>query len=215
LDESIQLFGCKPELDTLNPISYQEYKRHKIVVGNKGISLSEKINNRIVYDRLHINKGDLKKRIKIIASWDVKPIKLPDENVDTRMPLIELRDLAETKGWDFSETTKLNGLEFIKELRQVGLDGEISFWGRPRKYDFEDLNLDEPLHKIDSEHWKYFKISGLIHTIKEDIGSEENKYVKSHSFDRDKGREGFIDLHIERESSIAWLEKLTNKYNRD
>jgi len=155
----------------------------------------------------------------IIYKW---PKKTPPDNVldetkygnvhtDKRIPLIELRDLAEKNGWDFSNMPKLNALEFAKELRQAGLDGRIIFWGRPRKYSDEKLNLNEPLHEIDSEHWKGFTISGLIHVREEDIGTEENNYVQScNSFSSKKER--FIDLYVNKKTSISWLRKITNEY---
>lgn len=71
-EKGIQLFGCKPQLDILDPISYREYKSYYLIVDDGGAALVDKFkHNFVIYDRLHVRKRDLKKQIEFIASWDM------------------------------------------------------------------------------------------------------------------------------------------------
>lgn len=130
-----------------------------------------------------------------------------------RIPLLQLRDLAESKGWDFSKMPKMNGREFVKELRQGGLDGKLTFFGRPKKYTVEELNMNEPLNEIASNHWKDYSINGLLHMSSDYEGKEENKNVESYRMEVMSSQEGrYIDLHVLEDKALSWLIEITNRY---
>jgi len=70
VDETgVSIFGCKPQLDILTIIPRQEVYRHYLVVNENEASLQDRDTNRAKYDRLHIRKSDMKKRIKEISTW--------------------------------------------------------------------------------------------------------------------------------------------------
>lgn len=121
LDESIQLFAYKPNLDTLNPISYQEYKRHKVVVSNEGVSLSEKLNDRIVYDRLHIRKSDLKKKIKFIASWE-----MPKGDNDDQEEQVLAPNITMDKAIDYVPMSEVARMAYEKHRTEDGYESAIA-----------------------------------------------------------------------------------------
>jgi hypothetical protein len=135
-----------------------------------------------------------------------------NKNGALRIPLLKLRDIAETKGWDFENMPKLNAMEFMKELRQAGLDGSLMFFGRHKKYDVEKLNLKEPLQEIERSHWKDYSITGLIHPQPGHRDLEENMYVESYIMDASVKGGRFMDLHVDKPTALKWLKKITKQY---
>ncbi len=131
------------------------------------------------------------------------------------IPLLTLRDMAEKKGWDFNGMPKLNFQEFVQQLRQAGLNGSLTFFGKPKKFDSASLNMNEPLHHIKSDHWGSHSITGLIHTSPEYIGTEENKYVESYVLEALSIKSsGFVDLHVRKKEGVSWLKKVTKQYKK-
>jgi len=70
VDETgVSIFGCKPQLGYLTMIPRQEIYRHYLVVNENEALLQDRDTKRVKYDRLHIRKSDMKKRIKEISTW--------------------------------------------------------------------------------------------------------------------------------------------------
>ena len=70
VDETgVAIFGCKPQLDILTEIPRQKVYSHHLVVNEKEALLQDMDSDRTKYDRLHIRKSDMEKRIKEISTW--------------------------------------------------------------------------------------------------------------------------------------------------
>jgi len=69
IDETgVYIFGCKPQLDILNEIPRQEVYRYHLVVNENEALLQDGISKNVKYDRLHVRKSEMKKRIKEIST---------------------------------------------------------------------------------------------------------------------------------------------------
>jgi hypothetical protein len=68
----VHIYGCKPHLDILSEIPRREYFCNKLIVDKDRAFLQEKYGtNAVIYDRLHIKRGEMKARIKEILTWDI------------------------------------------------------------------------------------------------------------------------------------------------
>lgn len=132
--------------------------------------------------------------------------------VNERVSFIWLMSEISKRGRDFED--KSSGiLSIANELRQAGLDGRMTFWGRPNRFEMEKLVREEPLNKIPSDHWKDFRIhwpaafeldfskSGRV------VGIESDNFpvgTYSLSASNEKSRR-YMDLHMDRLEALAWL----------
>lgn len=123
-----------------------------------------------------------------------------------RMPLLQLRDLAAYPGWESLHSRFYTVLDFRAGLQDAGRHGKLKFWGRGDKRGFPHSGTREPLRKIPKEHWSNFDIDilGLVLSV-------ENMNVSTYAKDAG-GTLGYVDLHLERDTAMEWLESEVNKY---
>ncbi len=127
-----------------------------------------------------------------------------EDVLDTRIPLIELRDEATGKGWDLSGKNELV-LEFCLALQQAGLDGEIQFYGRKKVSDnFESHNRQQPLDLIPTDHWRKFQIEPIRFMI------NDNFAFRTYVFPSLKS-DGYVDLHVNTKQAMKWLATTAEK----
>lgn len=119
----------------------------------------------------------------------------------SRIPLLEFIELAENDGWDISGRDNLQILDLLDGLNQAGGDGDIRFWGRLNRNQFDSLARAERLIPIDVKHWVDFQIepSAAI------TGSENFKTLTYDPRQTANRTAGYIDLHLEREAAKTWL----------
>ena len=133
----------------------------------------------------------------VIPGW-IKP-------TPKRMALIELLAIAQKKGLDF---TTMEFREFIRSLRQAGVDGEIKFFGKPKHgAGFEMLVDGEPLRAIDAVAWQRFKLdqAGVI----DGNGrlSTDNRRMETYDMSDIYSTDGYVDVHVDRRQALRWLAK--------
>lgn len=126
-----------------------------------------------------------------------------------RISLLEVLSIAETRfGWDFSGQHSLDILDFLYGLHQAGVDGDIRFYGKPNRNNFESLTRNERMVEIDRTHWREYELeiwsarnandNFLICTL--------NKRV------REWKQGGFADIHADRSQALAWIAADANEY---
>jgi hypothetical protein len=120
-------------------------------------------------------------------------------HVPEYMPVLDLKEPGEKQGWNFGD---LDVLDIGKIMRQSGLDGTLTIWGRPGS-DAHEV-LWGPLIKIPQEHWATFDVYSLA------IQSGENRYIVSTNT-RNPGERGYFDLHVDREPALWWLKHVAWK----
>lgn len=188
------LYGTKPPSKKAIEISKEVFPSHHFYDGVTRLALHG--GNDIGYHDLAVMRDELETAIKCIKSWDEnESVHLTD--VDTRISLIELRDEAIKKGWDFGDKS-LHGLDFALALSQAGLDSEIKFFGRENKHMFEGLNRQELLHQIDADHWQKFKVEPIGF-----LQSDDN--FKVHTYIPGMADKGYSDIHVIKKEAMAWL----------
>jgi hypothetical protein len=123
-----------------------------------------------------------------------------------RMALLDLRDLAAKRGWDFHSGESLHILDFVDGLQQAGLDQSLRFWGRRNLHGVVSLTEAQPLEEIQPDHWADFKIdaTSLLHT-------EGNIHAQSNDM-RGVNRERYMDLHVDGPTARRWLRREANQY---
>src|SRR5262249_20425048 len=109
-----------------------------------------------------------------------------------RIPCTELLRIANAAGWDFSSSTSLQLLDLQSAMRQGGLDGFLTIWGRMKKWDVDELMRDEVLQKIPASHWA----DNFVHLFAAQEGDNFNVY--SWKMEKAIAYKGYIDLHVER-----------------
>ncbi|MEE8058618.1 MAG: hypothetical protein V3T17_12385 [Pseudomonadales bacterium] len=144
---------------------------------------------------------------------NTKTILKVDYSNEYRIPLIKLFAEAEKDDFKFKDTD-YPVLKFANALRQAGLDGKLTFWGRPKRYKTDESIKREPLNEIPKEHWKDFEIDWIAaFDIKpptdapQHIG-KENFYLGTHTFRADKENEiAYMDLNVNATQSRLWMHK--------
>lgn len=118
-----------------------------------------------------------------------------------RMPLLELRDKAAQRGWDFEGAQSLHILDFTDALRQGAVDGILKIWGRTDQRLSEPLMKNEPLREIPQAYWNSHDVDAASLAQ-----NEGNFIVRSHNI-RDTRDDRFVDLHVARKEALRWLRK--------
>ncbi|AIK95658.1 hypothetical protein [Candidatus Odyssella acanthamoebae] len=110
-----------------------------------------------------------------------------------RVPIKDFLAKAKQLGWNL-ET--INILPLLSAIRQYGLDGGLSMWGKPYKGTGQ-LEYD-PVVSISSEDWKYLCIDAIsLYNINNDatiICSADYSKIK------------YQDIYIE-SKALSWLKK--------
>ncbi|MHB1218965.1 MAG: hypothetical protein ACYC1L_12285 [Alphaproteobacteria bacterium] len=120
--------------------------------------------------------------------------------VETRRPLIELRDEASKRGWDFVSHTSLHILDFTDAMGQTALDGILRLWGRPDRNDFMSLTKTERLQEILPDHFKDGEIDAISLHAATDNFDVQTRNVRN-------GTKGFRDIHFSTENlKTFWVE---------
>ena len=148
----------------------------------------------------------------LVARHAARPLVATPLNVvaptpNLRMPLIELVSEAKRRGLD---TTDSRFLEFFRRMRQAALDGDMTFFGRPKhRAGFDELTRIEPLHMIPTDHWREFEIapmSVLTGDKRESVVESDNSQTYSYVMG-DVGKSGgFADIHVERAQAMRWVD---------
>lgn len=131
-----------------------------------------------------------------------------------RISLLELKNMAIGQGWR-ADNDSLEMKDLADGLRQAFLDGEIKVWGRPYRNMFDTLNRKEPLFKIEMEHWREFSLEFCLHLETND-NFEFKTFSHSHYqhsvYPVPDGYYPYADLHLDRESALAWLSSSAKKF---
>jgi hypothetical protein len=123
---------------------------------------------------------------------------MPAPSLD-RISMAQLLKMAADMGWNFSSES-LHLIDMQDAIRQGGLDGTLAVWGRRTRWTDERIMRDEVLEKIPPEHWKEFRVSLFR-------AAEDNFYTKSWCYKASETLQGYLDLHVERGQTSAWLKK--------
>jgi len=115
-----------------------------------------------------------------------------------KISLLELRQMAVEKGWDFSDGSE-QSLEFTLALSQAGLEVKIEFWGRKDLSDAEAENRNSIFQPIPGGHWLQFAVEPVVF-----VSATDNFYVRSYEFPSLEVK-GYLDLHVNEEQAIHWL----------
>lgn len=144
---------------------------------------------------------------EITAEYNEVTEQLKKESDAGRISILELRDEAMKSGWDFVDPHSHHLLDFIQGLRQAAQDGQISFWGRPDRNDFEGMTRKELLQKLPPDHFVDFNINvtGLQAVLVGDPLPTDNFYVMTYS--SRLSQKGFADLHAAKDQALRWLRK--------
>ncbi len=126
-----------------------------------------------------------------------------------RMPMIDFLTKAQDSGWQILDpNSQIN--EFAAAIKQAGHDGLLVLSGRPVKHHSSNETIrHETLRPIPADHWDEYRfdwdsairkhpLTGAIEGINTD-----NFPTLSSKWNHEKG---YVDLHIERQGALAWLE---------
>lgn len=136
--------------------------------------------------------------VGVLILWNLLEARFAGARPIKRMPMLELRNLAAKRGWDFVSGTSLHVLDLVDAIRQAGVDARLMFYGRPDRNMFRSLTEAEPLDAITREHWKEFQIEAMSF-----MRAEKNFDIKTYSM-RQSHEKGFADVHVDR-AAIRWL----------
>src|SRR5713101_6611228 len=117
-----------------------------------------------------------------------------------RTPLIDL--LAEAEKWGVSFSGhNLDILELAKGLREAAINSAIEIYGRYTRHKSDELNRNEPVVLVPTEHWKTFQIDA--NTLRR-IGVEnqergraiDNRHITTYNPSQSDWRKGsYFDLY--------------------
>ena len=125
-----------------------------------------------------------------------------DNPADHRIPILYFLQEAEKAGWDISGKTNLHIIDLLDSLRQAGLDGAVTLFGRRNRHVFKALTVREPLLEIARNHWEDYEISSQ--TI---ISREDNFESSTCKLGAENIYEGsFVDLHLDGLAGTLWLQ---------
>jgi hypothetical protein len=154
--------------------------------------LKSKVRHETTYYDVHLNRAQLER---------VWPNLWSQASLD-RIPCTELLRMAAAAGWDFISNDSLHLLDLQDAMRQGGSDDRLAIWGKLKKWTSDDLMRTELLEKIEPSHWKEFFIH--LHA------AAQNDNFNTYSWtpdQRDFGRRGYVDLHVDRSQAISWLRR--------
>jgi hypothetical protein len=118
-----------------------------------------------------------------------------------RISIIELMAMATRLGWNFTDQHSLQLIDLQDAIRQGGLDGHLTLWGRLNRWpNAEQLMRKEVIEKIPPEHWREFR----VHLF----GALDNNNFNTYSWHiqpSSVAERGYVDLHVERTQSAEWL----------
>jgi len=118
-----------------------------------------------------------------------------------RISMIELMAMATDLGWDFTSGNSLHLIDLQDALRQGGLDGNVTIWGKLNRWpNAEQLMRKEVIEEIPSEHWREFR----VHLF----GALDNDNFKTYSWHVQPSAAAelhYVDLHLERTRALEWL----------
>ena len=136
-----------------------------------------------------------------------------DSSAPHRLSLFSLYKIArDTLDWDFSGRS-MDPLDLEIGLRQAGADGSIHFWGRQAPPHTSDRILDQyPLVKILPQHFEKYNLYGAAVAFVAAPPSDThlNRETKTFVFSSDGG--AYIDLHVDRDEAIKWLQHAANSF---
>ena len=121
-----------------------------------------------------------------------------DSDDSPKIPLIQLRDEAIKRGWDFAEGSE-QSLAFTLAISQAGLDCEIQFWGRKESSDSESMNRSNELKPIPAGHWLQFAVEPVRF-----VSSRDNFFVRSYEFPSLEVK-AYLDLYVNSDQAMQWL----------
>ncbi len=143
------------------------------------------------------------------------PFSMPTNSTVGRIPFINFRDVVrDAYHWNISGKDNLEIVDLFDGLRQAGIDETVRFWGRFNRYGTSDLNSNEPLVPIPSDHWRKFQFEwGAA------INASNNKGVITYNFyeTENRLRGNFSDIHIHKGDAIIWMNNEASAFrgNRD
>lgn len=124
--------------------------------------------------------------------------------VRNRIPIVQLRQLAEAAGWNVDRRTSNDGYNLTNKLNQAAADGALQFWGRKYEYDFgEDGAESVPLVRISQKHFLDYRFESTNL-----FGDASNFYIfTGQPSKQPRQLRGLIyqDIHIDRNQIEAWL----------
>lgn len=129
----------------------------------------------------------------------------PSETSSERFPVSKILDMARAKGWVFDDKS-LHILDLADALRQGGVDGSISFWGRAWNGRLAQSVRREPLVAIPADHWRDYSVDAIS------LGHGDDNFDVS-SYISSNHTKGYADLHIGDSKRVdAWLKNAAVHY---
>ena len=132
-------------------------------------------------------------------AWLSPPFGLPE-----RIPVIEFLKIATDLDCNFVSNDSLHLLDMQDAMRQGGLDGTLTTWGKLRKWSDEQLMRREVLDKIPPEQWREFWVNLFA------MRDNDNFHIRSWS--PNEKSQGYMDLHVDRAEATAWLKRDAARY---
>jgi hypothetical protein len=118
-----------------------------------------------------------------------------------RIPVTDLFGIATRLGWDFKDRHSLHLIDLQDAMRQGGLDGHLSVWGRLNRWpNSEQLMRKEVIEKIPPDHWREFRVH-LFGCLDNDNFNTYSWHVRPSA----SAERGYVDLHVERAQATEWL----------
>ena len=125
---------------------------------------------------------------------------------DNQIPYIQIRDLANLKGWNLSErdsTAHNRAYDLQTIIRQAASDGELKVWGRR----FESPLGTNPLLPIPKEHFQEYEFQhGVLNYL--NVSNESARTDKLGAHEKDLVGHVFCDLHVSRRDIQQLLAKV-------
>lgn len=115
------------------------------------------------------------------------------------MPLLELRALAERRGWNMGS---LHVRDFMRALDHAGAGGLLKFHGKQSAdTDLQDILRDKPPVEVPLHEWRNLRVSpnGLM-----DPDCQDNLATELHK-ENPWGERVYSDVHVERAKAPKWL----------
>jgi hypothetical protein len=111
--------------------------------------------------------------------------------------------MATDRGWNFTDQHRLHLIDLQDALRQGGLDGHITVWGKLNRWpNAEQLMRKEVIDKIPTNHWREFRVH-LFAALDSDNFRTYSWHFKPSS----TAELRYIDLHVNRSEAAIWLDR--------
>lgn len=150
---------------------------------------------------------------EVLHRWQARQRRESDNDsqvpISSRISLIDLAKEAEKRGWKMVDPNSLHVLDFFDAVRQLGVDGKITAYGRPAQT-FKDMARTEPLIPILPEQWRNHEID--VFTFFQWQNGQQHDYVEDNFETNLKclpetgAIPRYFDIHLDRDDALIWLD---------